>query len=109
MLDKSPKAINSIVLQDSYNTVAALQSQSRAQQTAATYFRYSLMELLQKMVGGSPQFVRCIKPNDTRSPRLFDPIKVIRQLRYTGVLETIRIRQHGFSHRIPFAEFLKRY
>ena len=29
--------------------------------------------------------------------------------RYTGVLETIRIRQHGFSHRIPFGEFLKRY
>ncbi|XP_075216273.1 myosin-IIIb-like isoform X1 [Lycorma delicatula] len=90
-------------------SVMALQSQSRAQQTAATYFRYSLMELLQKMVCGSPQFVRCVKPNDSRMPRLFDPAKVVRQLRYTGVLETIRIRQHGFSHRIPFAEFLKRY
>ncbi|XP_046661580.1 myosin-IIIb-like isoform X1 [Homalodisca vitripennis] len=90
-------------------SVMALQSQSRAQQTAATYFRYSLMELLQKMVAGAPQFVRCIKPNDQKSPRMFDPAKVVRQLRYTGVLETIRIRQHGFSHRIPFAEFLKRY
>ncbi|XP_054277512.1 myosin-IIIb-like isoform X2 [Macrosteles quadrilineatus] len=90
-------------------SVMALQSQSRAQQTAATYFRYSLMELLQKMVAGVPQFVRCIKPNDSKSPRMFDPTKVVRQLRYTGVLETIRIRQHGFSHRIPFAEFLKRY
>ncbi|XP_015438922.1 PREDICTED: myosin-IIIb-like [Dufourea novaeangliae] len=86
-----------------------LASQSRAQQTVATYFRYSLMDLLQKMVSGSPQFVRCIKPNDSRSPRFFDKEKVVKQLRYTGVLETIRIRQNGFSHRIPFNEFLKRY
>ncbi|KAL0100752.1 hypothetical protein PUN28_019257 [Cardiocondyla obscurior] len=86
-----------------------LASQSRAQQTVATYFRYSLMDLLQKMVSGSPQFVRCIKPNDSRSPRFFDKDKVVKQLRYTGVLETIRIRQNGFSHRIPFNEFLKRY
>ncbi|KAI8438385.1 hypothetical protein MSG28_010933 [Choristoneura fumiferana] len=33
-----------------------LASQSRAQQTVSTYFRYSLMELLQKMVSGSPQY-----------------------------------------------------
>lgn len=90
-------------------TSRGLASQSRAQQTVATYFRFSLMDLLQKMVSGSPQFVRCIKPNDSKSPRLFDNEKVIKQLRYTGVLETIRIRQHGFSHRIPFNDFLKRF
>ncbi|XP_055693301.1 myosin-IIIb-like isoform X2 [Lutzomyia longipalpis] len=86
-----------------------LASQSRAQQTVSTYFRYSLMDLLQKMVAGSPQFVRCIKPNDAKESKRFEAPKVIKQLRYTGVLETIRIRQHGFSHRFPFAEFLKRY
>jgi myosin-3 len=75
----------------------------------ATYFRYSLMDLLQKMVSGSPQFIRCIKPNDNKSPKYYDKEKVIKQLRYTGVLETIRIRQNGFSHRIPFSEFLKRF
>lgn len=61
------------------------------------------------MVSGSPQFVRCIKPNDLRVPKLFDSSKVVKQLHYTGVMETIRIRQNGFSHRIPFGEFLKRY
>ncbi|XP_063899631.1 myosin-IIIa isoform X1 [Helicoverpa armigera] len=86
-----------------------LASQSRAQQTVSTYFRYSLMELLQKMVSGTPQFVRCLKPNDSRSPKHFDSAKILKQLRYTGVLETIRIRQTGFSHRLSFEEFLKRY
>ncbi|KAK6642740.1 hypothetical protein RUM43_004242 [Polyplax serrata] len=86
-----------------------LSSQSRTQQTMATYFRHSLKDLLQKVVSGTPQFVRCIKPNDSRSSHYFDTAKVIRQLRYTGILETIRIRQNGFSQRIPFAEFLSRY
>lgn len=86
-----------------------LASQSRAQQTVATYFRYSLMDLLQKMVAGSPQFIRCIKPNEAKEARKFESAKVLKQLRYTGVLETIRIRQNGFSHRFPFADFLKRY
>lgn len=91
-----------------YNS-RGLASQSRAQQTVATYFRYSLMDLLQKMVAGAPQFVRCIKPNETRRPRSFEVAKVLKQLRYTGVLETIRIRQHGFSHRFAFGEFMRRY
>lgn len=67
------------------------------------------MDLLQKMVAGSPQFVRCIKPNDTRASKTFESQKVLKQLRCTGVLETIRIRQHGFSHRLTFTDFLKRY
>lgn len=67
------------------------------------------MDLLQKMVAGSPQFVRCIKPNESRAPRTFEPQKVLKQLRCAGVLETIRIRQHGFSHRITFSDFLNRY
>ncbi|KAK2170162.1 hypothetical protein LSH36_4g17098 [Paralvinella palmiformis] len=84
-------------------------SQSRLQQTVATYFRYSLMDLLSKMVTGSPHFIRCIRPNTENSPGYFDKEKVLRQLRYTGVLETTRIRRQGYSHRITFSEFLKRY
>ena len=46
-----------------------------------------------KMLTGTPHFVRCIRPNDLRTPREFDPEKVREQLRYTGVLETTRIRK----------------
>ncbi|XP_040208473.1 myosin-IIIa isoform X2 [Rana temporaria] len=78
-------------------------------QTVASYFRYSLMDLLSKMVAGQPHFVRCIKPNNDRLPSKFDREKVLVQLRYTGILETARIRRQGFSHRILFANFIKRY
>ncbi|XP_072911410.1 myosin-IIIa [Hemitrygon akajei] len=78
-------------------------------QTVASYFRYSLMDLLSKMVSGLPHFVRCIKPNNDRQAKKFDQEKVLVQLRYTGVLETARIRRQGFSHRILFANFIERY
>ncbi|KAM9233010.1 myosin-IIIa-like [Leptosomus discolor] len=71
--------------------------------------KYSLMDLLSKMVVGQPHFVRCIKPNNDRQANKFDKEKVLVQLRYTGILETARIRRQGYSHRILFANFIKRY
>lgn len=71
-------------------------------------FQYSLMDLLSKMVAGQPHFVRCIKPNNDRQANKFDREKVLVQLRYTGVLETAKIRRQGYSHRILFANFIKR-
>ncbi|KAG7331116.1 hypothetical protein KOW79_005085 [Hemibagrus wyckioides] len=78
-------------------------------QTVASYFRYSLMDLLSKMVMGTPHFVRCIKPNDDRQALRFCQERVMVQLRYTGILETVNIRRQGFSHRITFDDFVNRY
>ncbi|XP_072331950.1 myosin-IIIb isoform X6 [Scyliorhinus torazame] len=78
-------------------------------QTVASYFRYSLMDLLSKMVVGQPHFIRCIKPNDDRQAEKFFEERILVQLRYTGILETTRIRAQGYSHRILFEEFVKRY
>ncbi|KAA0704947.1 Myosin-IIIa [Triplophysa tibetana] len=78
-------------------------------QTVASYFRYSLMDLLSKMVAGQPHFVRCIKPNNDRQAQKFDREKVLIQLRYTGILEMAKIRRQGYSHRIPFNNFIERY
>uniref|UniRef100_A0A670JD63 non-specific serine/threonine protein kinase n=1 Tax=Podarcis muralis TaxID=64176 RepID=A0A670JD63_PODMU len=72
-------------------------------------FQYSLMDLLSKMVVGQPHFVRCIKPNNDRQANKYDREKVLVQLRYTGILETARIRRQGYSHRILFANFIERY
>ncbi|KAL4636181.1 myosin-IIIb isoform X1, partial [Arapaima gigas] len=78
-------------------------------QTVASYFRYSLMDLLSKMVVGQPHFVRCIKPNDDRQALYFCKERVMMQLRYTGILETVKIRQQGYSHRILYEDFVNRY
>ena len=86
-----------------------LVSQTKAQQTVSTYFRFSLLELLQKLNNSSPHFVRCLKPNDFKKPLSFVVEKILEQLNYTGIMETIAIRRQGFSHRIPYADFVARY
>lgn len=39
----------------------------------------------------------------------FDDETVMRQLRYTGMLETVRIRQAGYNVRMPYEEFVHVY
>ncbi|MGH0178440.1 UNVERIFIED_CONTAM: hypothetical protein FKN15_077392 [Acipenser sinensis] len=95
-------------LQKPMGLLSLLDEESRFPQ-ATDQTLYSLMDLLSKMVAGQPHFVRCIKPNNDRQASKFDREKVLVQLRYTGVLETAKIRRQGFSHRILFANFIKRY
>jgi len=54
-----------------------LASQTRSHMTIATSFRFSLMDLMSKLLGGELHFVRCVKPNDFGVPEQFDHIKVI--------------------------------
>uniref|UniRef100_A0A8C6R1W6 Myosin X n=2 Tax=Nannospalax galili TaxID=1026970 RepID=A0A8C6R1W6_NANGA len=42
-------------------------------------------------------------------PDQFDQAVVLNQLRYSGMLETVRIRKAGYAVRRPFQDFYKRY
>ncbi|XP_063067724.1 myosin-IIIb isoform X2 [Engraulis encrasicolus] len=82
---------------------------STRKQSVGAQFKHSLGVLMEKMFAASPHFVRCIKPNRTKSPGILDSNFIMDQLRYNGLLETIRIRRDGFSWRPTFKEFAERY
>jgi len=51
---------------------------------------------------------RCVNPNQSKSADWFEDGLVMKQLRYTGVMETVNIRRQGFAFRPTFQEFIHR-
>lgn len=102
--------------------------------TLSLQFKTSLDELIKTLSACHPFFVRCIKPNEYKKPKvnynrklkfiyltkfkinsmfanlqLFDKDLCIRQLRYSGMMETARIRSIGYPIRHTFKHFVDRY
>jgi myosin-7 len=55
--------------------------------TLASRFTGQLQDLVNVLHASEPHFVRCLKPNNAKSADIFDSEVVLRQLRYSGVLE----------------------
>ncbi|GCC20554.1 hypothetical protein chiPu_0019116 [Chiloscyllium punctatum] len=81
----------------------------RRKPTVSSQFRDSLHSLMATLSSSNPFFIRCIKPNNQKRPELFDEGFVRNQLRYSGMLEMVKIRRAGFPVRRPFQEFYLRY
>ena len=64
------------------------------------------MTLLRKT---QPYFVRCIKPNHEQIPNHLIDHFVLKQLQYSGMLETVRIRRQGYPVRFAFQDFVDRF
>uniref|UniRef100_A0A8C8JDH1 Myosin IG n=1 Tax=Oncorhynchus tshawytscha TaxID=74940 RepID=A0A8C8JDH1_ONCTS len=77
--------------------------------TAATLFKNSIVALVEKLSCKEPYYVRCIKPNDMKSPALFDDARCQHQVAYLGLLENVRVRRAGFAYRQAYTRFLQRY
>ncbi|KAJ3396223.1 cytochrome c oxidase subunit 1 [Lobulomyces angularis] len=80
-----------------------------AKTTAATYFKNQLISLVTTLAATTPHYIRCIKPNSQKEAFIFYEEMVLCQLRYSGMLDTIRIRKAGFSSRFLFELFVKRF
>ncbi|KAJ6660475.1 hypothetical protein lerEdw1_017899 [Lerista edwardsae] len=69
----------------------------------------NLNKLMTNLRSTHPHFVRCLIPNETKTPGAMEHELVLHQLRCNGVLEGIRICRKGFPSRIIYADFKQRY
>uniref|UniRef100_A0A8C9TEP9 Myosin ID n=1 Tax=Scleropages formosus TaxID=113540 RepID=A0A8C9TEP9_SCLFO len=77
--------------------------------TAGTLFKTSMISLVENLASKEPYYVRCIKPNDVKSPLLFEQERCRHQVEYLGLLENVRVRRAGFAYRQTYPRFLQRY
>ncbi|KAM4533832.1 myosin-7-like [Odontesthes bonariensis] len=78
-------------------------------QTVSALHRENLNKLMTNLRSTHPHFVRCIIPNETKTPGAMENPLVMHQLRCNGVLEGIRICRKGFPNRIQYGDFKQRY
>ena len=72
-------------------------------------FREQLKALLERLDTSQLHFVRCIKPNASQQPMLFEDTLVLHQLKCCGILEVARIARAGYPTRYGHREFAERY
>ena len=72
-------------------------------------FKGQLRDLRSRIDITAPHYIRCLKPNDELLPDEFDPKQIVEQLRYSGVLEAVRVSRAGYPTRYPHHQFMSRY
>ncbi|XP_046879896.1 myosin-7-like [Hypomesus transpacificus] len=78
-------------------------------QTVSALHRENLNKLMTNLKSTHPHFVRCLIPNETKTPGAMENPLVMHQLRCNGVLEGIRICRKGFPNRVQYGDFKQRY
>eukprot|EP00614_Pseudopedinella_elastica_P024052 CAMPEP_0172622184 /NCGR_PEP_ID=MMETSP1068-20121228/118582_1 /TAXON_ID=35684 /ORGANISM="Pseudopedinella elastica, Strain CCMP716" /LENGTH=2261 /DNA_ID=CAMNT_0013430271 /DNA_START=120 /DNA_END=6905 /DNA_ORIENTATION=+ len=77
--------------------------------TISATFTHSLNELMKTLTSASSRFVRCIKSNPNKCPRVIDSADVMRQLVCSGVIAALEVRNSGWPARMDFANFATHY
>ena len=95
-------------VQDENISSSSLRSSLRGQ-SVGSQFRASLQSLVNDLDETQPHYIRCIKPNLSKAPNVFLPGEVLKQLRYSGMMEAIRIRREGYALRIDHEIFYQRF
>jgi myosin-5 len=74
-----------------------------------TQFKDNLNELMSSIRKTKVHYVRCIKPNQVKSPTEMDLAMVVSQLRCAGVIEAIRISRVAYPNRLSHEELIHKY
>ncbi|KAM6113576.1 unconventional myosin-IXb isoform 4-T6 [Phoenicopterus ruber ruber] len=106
---KSLKLIVSMTLHDRTTKSLLHLHKKKKPPSISAQFQTSLNKLLETLGKAEPFFIRCIRSNAEKKEMLFDESLVLQQLRYTGMLETVRIRRSGYSAKYTFQEFIEQF
>ncbi|KAH9515344.1 hypothetical protein Btru_014195 [Bulinus truncatus] len=82
---------------------------ARSKPTVGDTFKHQLNALVDVLDLTNPWYVRCLKPNSGKRPNDYQEKEVLLQLRYSGMLDIIRIKREGYPVHVPVDNFLSKY
>lgn len=82
---------------------------ARSKPTVGDTFKHQLSALVDVLDLTNPWYARCLKPNSGKRPNDYQEQEVLLQLRYSGMLDIIRIKREGFPVHVPMETFLNKY
>lgn len=85
------------------------EEKSKRPPTLGFQFKKHLNDLVNALKTCKPHYVRCIKPNDAKSPEFIDEARMIHQIQYLGIVENVKVRRAGFCYRETYEDFIFRY
>ncbi|XP_036068139.1 unconventional myosin-IXAa isoform X3 [Oryzias melastigma] len=106
---KSLRYLSGVTLHDRITKSLLHLHKKKKPPSISAQFQASLNKLMETLDQSEPYFVKCIRSNAEKLPLRFSDSLVLRQLRYTGMLETVRIRQSGYSSKFTFQEFVRHF
>ncbi|XP_045155193.1 unconventional myosin-IXb [Echinops telfairi] len=106
---KSLKLIISMTLHDRTTKSLLHLHKKKKPPSISAQFQTSLNKLLEALGKAEPFFIRCVRSNAEKKELCFDEELVLQQLRYTGMLETVRIRRSGYSAKYTFQDFTEQF
>uniref|UniRef100_A0A671X7E5 Myosin IXAb n=1 Tax=Sparus aurata TaxID=8175 RepID=A0A671X7E5_SPAAU len=106
---KSLRYLSSVLLHDRITKSLLHLHKKKKPPSISAQFQASLNKLMETLDQSEPYFVKCIRSNAEKLPLRFNDSLVLRQLRYTGMLETVRIRQSGYSIKYTFQDFVRHF
>jgi len=84
-------------------------AENKPANTILAQFSNSLKDLMNILDSSDCHFVRCIKSNIYKVCGSMQGWLVLNQLRYTGMMDALKIRKMGYPYRLPVREFMDKY
>ena len=72
-------------------------------------FRRDMNNLVNQLIKCHCHFVRCIKPNEFKKSNFWNPHLALMQIRYMGLLDSLKVRKMSYPFRFEFSRFFEIY
>ncbi|XP_045907554.1 unconventional myosin-IXb-like isoform X2 [Micropterus dolomieu] len=77
--------------------------------TVSTQFQASLRQLMETIEKAEPLFIFCVRSNAEKKELHFDDELVLKQIKYTGLVQMVHIQKSGYSAKYTFKEFVEKF